>query len=125
MQLGRTRLTPGKRQCRLGSWVLRLLWLGGPLPRQVFRHSLQGMLISQKGGTGEPFLHSLNSIKPHSGPRYATLVTRHFAHSGSKVFSKDRALSLPPHRPYDCAIDLLPSAPLPVKKLYNLSKPGK
>lgn len=24
------------------------------------------------------------------------------------VFSKSRATSLPPHRPYDCSIDLLP-----------------
>ncbi|KAG1927325.1 retrotransposable element [Pimephales promelas] len=27
-----------------------------------------------------------------------------------EVFSKSRAASLPPHRPYDCAIDLLPAA---------------
>ncbi|KAK7910478.1 hypothetical protein WMY93_015162 [Mugilogobius chulae] len=40
----------------------------------------------------------------------------------SVVFSKSRALSLPPHRPYDCAIDLLPGAP-PSSRLYNLSKP--
>ena len=35
------------------------------------------------------------------------------------------ALSLPPHHPYDCAIDLLPGAPLPVGQLYNLSVPEK
>ncbi len=46
-------------------------------------------------------------------------------HDLKQVFSKDRALSLPPHRPYDCAIDLLPGSPLPSKKLYNLSKPEK
>lgn len=34
-----------------------------------------------------------------------------------EVFSKDRALSFPPHRPYDCAIDLLPGSPLPTKRL--------
>uniref|UniRef100_A0A8C6Q666 Gypsy retrotransposon integrase-like protein 1 n=2 Tax=Nothobranchius TaxID=28779 RepID=A0A8C6Q666_NOTFU len=44
-------------------------------------------------------------------------------HDLSLVFSKDRASSLPPHRPYDCAIDLLPGAPLPSSRLYNLSKP--
>lgn len=33
----------------------------------------------------------------------------------------DLALSLPPHRPYDCAIDLLPGTPLPSGRLYNLS----
>ena len=46
-------------------------------------------------------------------------------HDLKLVFSKDRALSLPPHRPYDCAIELLPGAPLPTKKLYNLSRPEK
>lgn len=46
-------------------------------------------------------------------------------HDMSEVFSKDLALSLPPHRPYDCAIDLLPGAPLPSSKLYNLSRPER
>lgn len=40
-----------------------------------------------------------------------------------RVFSTERALSLPPHRPYDCAIDLVPGAPLPVGQLYNMSRP--
>ena len=46
-------------------------------------------------------------------------------HDLARVFSKEQALSLPPHRPYDCAIDLLPGAPLPVGRLYNLSIPEK
>ncbi len=37
-------------------------------------------------------------------------------------FSKLCALSLPPHRPYDCTIDRLPGAPLPSSWLYNLSR---
>ena len=41
------------------------------------------------------------------------------------MFSVDRALSLPPHRPYDCAIDLVPEAVLPSSRLYNLSLPEK
>lgn len=44
-------------------------------------------------------------------------------HDLGEVFSKHRALSLPPHRPYDCAIDLLPGASLPSSRLYNLSRP--
>lgn len=40
-----------------------------------------------------------------------------------QVFSKDRAQSLPPHRPYDCAIDLLPNAPLLGSWLYQVSQP--
>lgn len=43
-------------------------------------------------------------------------------HDLAPVFSKDLALSLPPHRPYDCAIDLLPGATLPSSRLYNLTK---
>ena len=46
-------------------------------------------------------------------------------HDLAAVFSKTSALTLPPHRPYDCAIDLLPGAPLPRSRLYNLSSPEK
>ena len=46
-------------------------------------------------------------------------------HDLKDAFSKDRALSLPPHRPYDCAINLLPGSPLPTRRLYNLSQPEK
>uniref|UniRef100_A0A8D0CUG7 Gypsy retrotransposon integrase-like protein 1 n=1 Tax=Sander lucioperca TaxID=283035 RepID=A0A8D0CUG7_SANLU len=44
-------------------------------------------------------------------------------HDLASVFCKHRATSLPPHRPYDCAIDLQPGAPLPNSRLYNLSRP--
>ena len=46
-------------------------------------------------------------------------------HDIGEVFSKCRALSLPPHRPYDCAIELLPGAPLPSSRLCNLSRPER
>ena len=46
-------------------------------------------------------------------------------HDLAPVFSKELALSLPPHRPYDCAIDLLPGAPYPSSRLYNLSRPER
>lgn len=46
-------------------------------------------------------------------------------HDLSEVFNKEKALSLPLHRPYDCSIDLLPGAPLPTSRLYNLSKPER
>lgn len=39
------------------------------------------------------------------------------------VFSKEDALSLPLHRPYDCAIELIPGPTLPKSRLYNLLKP--
>lgn len=42
-------------------------------------------------------------------------------HDLKEVFNKDLAVSLPPHRPYDCEIKLLPGAPLPTSRLYNIS----
>ena len=39
------------------------------------------------------------------------------------VFSKRLATRLPPHRPWDCAIDLLPGATLPKGRIYPLSIP--
>ncbi|CAM4696876.1 unnamed protein product [Leuciscus chuanchicus] len=41
------------------------------------------------------------------------------------VFSKSCAASLPPHHPYDCAIDLLPGKSPPKGKLYSLSVPER
>ena len=41
----------------------------------------------------------------------------------AEVFSKQRALSLPPHRPHDCTINLQPGAALPTSRLYQLAKP--
>ena len=46
-------------------------------------------------------------------------------HDLAAVFCKERALSLPPHRPYDCSIELVPNAVLPSSRLYNLSLPEK
>ncbi|KAI2661123.1 Transposon Tf2-9 polyprotein [Labeo rohita] len=39
------------------------------------------------------------------------------------VFCPKRASQLPPHRPWDCAIDLIPDAPMPRGKIYPLSLP--
>ncbi|KAI7790520.1 Pol polyprotein [Triplophysa rosa] len=41
------------------------------------------------------------------------------------VFSRSRATSLPPHRPYDCAIDLLPGTSPPRGRLFSLSGPER
>lgn len=37
-------------------------------------------------------------------------------HDLQELFSKKRAFSLSPHRPYDCAIELLPGSTLPLKR---------
>jgi len=42
-----------------------------------------------------------------------------------EVFSKSYAASLPQHRPYDIAIDLLPGTSPSKGKLYSLSIPGR
>ncbi len=46
-------------------------------------------------------------------------------HDLRTVFSKSRASSLPPHRPYDCAIDLLPGTSPPKGRLYSLCRPER
>ncbi|KAK3526056.1 hypothetical protein QTP70_014676 [Hemibagrus guttatus] len=40
-----------------------------------------------------------------------------------EVFSKAKATQLPPHRSWDCAINLLPNAMPPKSKVYPLSRP--
>ena len=42
-------------------------------------------------------------------------------HDLGEVFSKSKATSLPPHRPYDCPIDLISGAAIPRGKLYSIS----
>lgn len=44
-------------------------------------------------------------------------------HDEGEVFTEHRALSLPPLRPYYCAIDLVPGALLPSSRLCHLSQP--
>lgn len=46
-------------------------------------------------------------------------------HDLRAVFSRSRAVSLPPHRPYDCSIDLLPGTAPPRGRLYSLSVPER
>jgi len=42
-----------------------------------------------------------------------------------EVFNKTKATLLPPHRPYDCGIDLLPGATIPKGRLYSMSGPER
>ncbi len=46
-------------------------------------------------------------------------------HDLRAVFSRSRATSLPPHRPYDCSIELLPGTMPPRGRLYSLSVPER
>uniref|UniRef100_A0A669DIS8 ribonuclease H n=1 Tax=Oreochromis niloticus TaxID=8128 RepID=A0A669DIS8_ORENI len=60
---------------------------------------------------------------PQEPPDLSAILSEY--HDLKQVFCKDRARSLPPHRPYDCSIDLLPGAPLPTSRLYSLSQPER
>ena len=44
-------------------------------------------------------------------------------HAFRDVCDKKNADQLPPHRPYDCPIELLPGAEIPFGRLFNLSEP--
>uniref|UniRef100_A0A8K9X149 Gypsy retrotransposon integrase-like protein 1 n=1 Tax=Oncorhynchus mykiss TaxID=8022 RepID=A0A8K9X149_ONCMY len=46
-------------------------------------------------------------------------------HDLRTVFSRSRATSLPPHRSYDCSIDLLPGTTPPRGRVYSLSAPER
>ncbi|KAI3368620.1 hypothetical protein L3Q82_025630 [Scortum barcoo] len=46
-------------------------------------------------------------------------------HDLKEVFNKAKATSLPPHHEWDCAIDLLPGAPIPKARLYSVSGPER
>ncbi|KAK3548349.1 hypothetical protein QTP70_010580 [Hemibagrus guttatus] len=46
-------------------------------------------------------------------------------HHLKAVFSKRKATSLPPHRPYDCAIKLLPGTCPPRGRIFSMSSPER
>ena len=46
-------------------------------------------------------------------------------HNLGEVFCKCRATCLPPHRPYDCAIELKPGAAPPRVRIFSLSRPER
>lgn len=60
---------------------------------------------------------------PTSAPDLAGVPAEY--HDFKEVFSKSKATSLPPHRPYDCAIDLLPGTSPPRGRLYSISAPER
>ena len=110
-----------------------------PADRDAFRHAItqQGALLGQHDSALQSVSTSLAEISavlaalqcqpPHQppvdpGPTPGPPLHQREPHGLDPVFSKQRGLSLPPHRPYDCAIDLLPGSPYPGSRLYNLSR---
>ncbi|KAK3551728.1 hypothetical protein QTP70_023263 [Hemibagrus guttatus] len=55
----------------------------------------------------------------------ANMACRHLREYNdlSEVFSKEKAIHLPPHRPWDCAIDFLPNTMPPKSRIYTLTLP--
>uniref|UniRef100_A0A8C9XZN5 Retrotransposon gag domain-containing protein n=1 Tax=Sander lucioperca TaxID=283035 RepID=A0A8C9XZN5_SANLU len=70
------------------------------------------------------YSHSVPSLASDSASPDLSLVPETY-HDLGEVFSKQRALSLPPHRPYDCAINLIPGAAYPKGRLYSISRPER
>ncbi|KAI3372980.1 hypothetical protein L3Q82_023425 [Scortum barcoo] len=75
---------------------------------------------------GAPELLCLPGL-PEADPREYPDLTRvpPCYHDLQEVFNKTKATSLPPHRPWDCAINLLPGAPIPKARLYSISGPER
>ncbi|TWW58269.1 Retrovirus-related Pol polyprotein from transposon 17.6 [Takifugu flavidus] len=65
----------------------------------------------------------LLSVKSIPAPDLSAVPSEY--HDFLEVFSKAKATSLPPHRPYDCAIDLQPGTTPPKGRLYSLSAPER
>ena len=68
-------------------------------------------------------LFSTNSVTDPEYPDLTSVPSCY--HRLKEIFNKANALSLPPHRPYDCAIDLIPGSMIPKGRLYSISGPEK
>uniref|UniRef100_A0A670JXT1 ribonuclease H n=1 Tax=Podarcis muralis TaxID=64176 RepID=A0A670JXT1_PODMU len=82
-------------------WVNRTVHFPDPCP-----HALSEMLAAAPTEEAVPTLPA---------------VYRHY----QDVFEERGADQLPPHRSFDCGIDLQPGAPLPVSRLYSLTEPER
>ena len=105
----------------------RVDWKTGKIREWGKECSKSCSFFSTNGGGGEMskrlifFLPNLATVSEFSDLNSVPSCYHHLR----QVFSKTKALSLPPHRPYDCAIDLLPSATIPKPRLYSVSGPER
>lgn len=76
------------------------------------------------GVLSSPWLACHNPQFDWSAGRLTTWSTATVCSALSRL-PRQKALSLPPHCPYDCGIDLLPGVLLPSSQLYNLSLPER
>ncbi|KAL0186184.1 hypothetical protein M9458_017854, partial [Cirrhinus mrigala] len=85
------------------------------------KHCHTNCLVNLPTSTVAPvFLSSTQIESPE--PAYTPEIPAEYM-SFQDVFSKQAATQLPPHRPWDCAIDLLLEAQLPKGRVYPLSIP--
>jgi len=72
----------------------------------------------------EPILHVCSTLVESPEPQTAPTIPSDYM-AFQDVFSKQAATKLPPHRPWDCTIDLLPGATPPKGWVYPLSIPER
>ncbi|XDV14192.1 hypothetical protein PO909_002370 [Leuciscus waleckii] len=104
--------------------ILGLPWLRNHNPHLQWT---TGQIVSW----GEScFSRCLSTVKPLpvrsiSEPRDESMLSRLPAvyHDLAEAFSKVKATQLPPHREYDCAIDLLPGTTPPRGRIFPMSQP--
>ena len=73
-----------------------------------------------QSGAGPLPLPQLNTTTP---PDLSSVSVEY--HNLGEVFNKSRATSLPPHRSYDCAINLIPGTSPPRGRLFSFSAPER
>ena len=107
-----------RAQCQL---VLGRLWLVRHNPRVDWRNNaiLEWSPLCLASCLKSALCPTVTSGPPEDFPDLSVLP--HDYIDLKAVFSKSRAVSLPPHRPYDCAIDLLPGTTPPQGRLFSLS----
>ncbi|KAK3520772.1 hypothetical protein QTP70_032340 [Hemibagrus guttatus] len=87
-------------------------------------HCFEGCFPERPG----PKLSHIHEVQVHATSVERPLENRSIAIPAcysrfSDVFCPKKASKLPPHRPWDCAIDLIPSEPVPRGRIYSLSLP--
>ncbi|KAL0159852.1 hypothetical protein M9458_043577, partial [Cirrhinus mrigala] len=84
-------------------------------------HCLKNCLVNLPPSPSVPVLLSSTLVESPE-PSFTPEVPAEYM-GFQDVFSKQAATHLPPHRPWDCAIELLPGTPLPEGRVYPLSIP--
>ncbi|KAI2665739.1 Transposon Tf2-8 polyprotein [Labeo rohita] len=119
MQMGRSRLSLEEKRRRRNEGLCLYCGAVGHIAAQcpVKARALQSQLKFPVVALSQPIaVHALNGLSLPS-ITHTTGPDEHMDLSNvpseyldlKRVFSKSQAASLPPHRPYDCAIDLLPA----------------